>query len=188
MASSLTNLFLTNCVAKLITKPHLHNNSNDILNSYLTITICVNYIQCNWNWHNTNILFKMATQNLKSEPNDQSNYYKDKWPTTMSFSIFWRTNFKKFQTFSFVKCSHNQSSVVQFMSNHLTNIYLSFEHQFLDPRSTISTHLGESLRAFGFEFRIRGKSIAHSTLTSWDTKKQYTFTCIFSHFLAGNIS
>ena len=103
-------------------------------------------------------------------------------PTTMSFSTFWGTNFKKFQTFSFVKCSHNQPSVVQFMSNHLANIYLSFEHQFLDPRSAISTHLGESLRAFGFEFRIRGKSIAHSTLTSWDTKKQYTTACIFSHF------
>ena len=100
-------------------------------------------------------------------------------PTTMSFSIFWGTNFKKFQTFSFVKCSHNQPSVVQFMSNHLANIYLSFEHQFLDPRSTISTHLGESLRAFGFEFRIRGKSIAHSTLTSWDTKK----TIYSVHFL-----
>ncbi len=74
------------------------------------------------------------------------------------------------------------------MSIHLTNPYLPLEHQFVDPQNPISTNLGEFLRAFGFEFRIRGKGIAHFT-QHLGTQKYNNIQRAFSRILlAGNIS
>merc|ERR1711879_330842 len=82
----------------------------------------------------------------------------------------------------FVKCSHNQPCIVKIMSINLTNPYLPFEHQFVDPQSPISTNLGDFWRALGFEFRIRKKSMPHFTQYLGTQKYYQTYSVHFLTF------
>lgn len=68
------------------------------------------------------------------------------------------------------------------MSINLTNPYLPFEHQFVDPQSPISTNLGEFWRALGFEFRIRQKSMPHFTQYLGTQKYYQTYSVHFLTF------
>merc|ERR1712150_263548 len=70
--------------------------------------------------------------------------------------------------YSVVKCSHNQpmyrSVIIFFMSNHLANFILPFEHQFVELPKPFKTYIWGSFRGLlVLNSELEKKSVAHFT-------------------------